>query len=55
MIARDVAKQLKFSPLKIGNEIVKPVAVHTHLLAGLGKPAVWPVPEDFDKENSKHR
>lgn len=49
VIARDVAKQLKFSPLKIGNEIVKPIAVHTHLLAGLGKPAVWPVPEDFDK------
>lgn len=55
VIARDVAKQLKFSPLKIGNEIVKPVAVHTHLLAGLGKPAVWPLPvgqtENFDKGN----
>ncbi len=50
VIARDVAKQLKFSPLKIGNEIVKPVAVHTHLLAGLSKPTVWPVPEDFDKK-----
>lgn len=49
VIARDVAKQLKFSPLKIGNEIVKPIAVHTHLLAGLGKPAIWPVPEDFGK------
>jgi len=38
VIARDAAKQLKFSPLKIGKENVKPVAVHTHLLLGLGRP-----------------
>lgn len=38
VIARDVAKQLKFSPLKIRNEIVKPVAIHTHLLLGLSRP-----------------
>ncbi len=49
VIARDVAKQLKFSPLKIGEEIVKPVAVHTHLLLGLEKPAVWPVSESIDR------
>ncbi len=49
VIARDVAKQLKFSPLKIGKEIVKPVAVHTHLLLGLGKPAVWPISESTDR------
>lgn len=49
VIARDVAKQLKFAPLKIGEEIVKPVAVHTHLLLGLEKPAIWPVLESTDK------
>ena len=49
VIARDTAKQLRIAPLKVDNEIIKPVAVHTHLLAGLGKPAVWPVPESFDK------
>jgi len=49
VIARDVAKQLKFSQLKINNKPIKPVAVHTHLLAGLNKPAVWPVPEGFNK------
>lgn len=38
VIARDVANQIKFTPLKIGNEIVKPVAVHHHLLFGLSKP-----------------
>ncbi len=49
VIARDVAKQLKFSPLKISDKVVKPVAVHTHLLLGLNKPSVWPIPKDFDK------
>lgn len=49
VIARDVAKQLKISPLKIGDNVVKPVAVHTHLLAGLDKPAVWPIPENFNR------
>ncbi|MBI4993820.1 tyrosine--tRNA ligase [Candidatus Wolfebacteria bacterium] len=49
VIARDVAKQLKFSPLKIGKDIVKPAAVHTHLLLGLEKPAVWPISESTDK------
>lgn len=38
VIARDVANQIKFSPLKIDNEIVKPIAVHHHLLLGLEKP-----------------
>lgn len=41
VIARDVAE-------KIGKE--KPVAVHHHLLLGLGKPPVWPLPADADKQ-----
>jgi tyrosyl-tRNA synthetase len=51
VIARDVAKQLKFSPIKIGDKIVKPVAVHTHLILGLNKPSVWPIPENIDKND----
>ncbi len=47
VIARDVALKLKVKPLldNKGNK-VKPVAVHHHLLLGLGKPPVWPVPKD---------
>ena len=47
VIARDVALKLSFSPLlnKKGEQI-KPVAVHSHLLLGLGQPPVWPVPKE---------
>jgi len=41
VIARDVAG-------KIGKE--KPVALHHHLLLGLGKPPIWPLPADADRE-----
>src|SRR3989344_8140451 len=50
VIARDAAKQLKISPLKIGKEIIKPVAVHHHLLLGLDKPAASA--EDEEKQTS---
>ncbi len=47
VIARDVALKLKIKPLlnKKG-EKVKPKAVHHHLLLGLQKPSLWPVPKD---------
>ena len=47
VIARDVALKIKTKPLldKEGNKI-KPVAVHHHLILGLGKPPVWPVPKE---------
>ena len=47
VIARDVAMKLSFSPLldKEGNQI-KPMAVHGHLIMGLQKPPIWPVPKD---------
>ena len=47
VIARDVALTLSFCPLldKKGKQI-KPIAIHHHLLLGLGKPPVWPVKED---------
>lgn len=43
VIARDTALQLKIHPLvdNTGHKI-KPVAVHHHLILGLGKPPVWP-------------
>jgi len=47
VIAREVALKLNISPLRDekGNKI-KPVAVHHHLLLGLSKPPMWPVPKD---------
>ncbi|MFH0978485.1 MAG: tyrosine--tRNA ligase [Candidatus Woesearchaeota archaeon] len=47
VIAREVALKMKVSQItdKEGNKI-KPVALHHHLLLGLGKPPVWPVPQD---------
>ncbi len=47
VITRDVALKMKISPLKNKKgEIIKPVAVHHHLILGLTKPPVWPVSED---------
>jgi tyrosyl-tRNA synthetase len=47
VIARDVAMKLSFCPIldNKGNQI-KPTAVHHHLILGLGKPPVWPVPKE---------
>jgi tyrosyl-tRNA synthetase len=47
VIARDVAEQLTFKPLlnKKGEKI-KPIAIHGHLVLGLQKPTMWPVPKE---------
>ncbi|MHA1340662.1 MAG: tyrosine--tRNA ligase [Promethearchaeota archaeon] len=47
VIAREVGEKLKICPLldKDGKPI-KPVVVHHHLLLGLQKPPIWPVPEE---------
>ena len=46
VIAREVALQLK-EPLKNKKgEIMKPLAVHGHLILGLQKPSIWPVPKE---------
>jgi tyrosyl-tRNA synthetase len=47
VIAREVALKLKENALldKDGKKM-KPIAVHHHLLLGLGKPPVWPVPKE---------
>lgn len=41
VVARDCANEVGFP---------KPVAIHHHLLQGLLKPAVWPIPEDNREE-----
>lgn len=46
VIARDVADKIMSSPLKIDDTTVKPIALHHHLLLGLQKPSVWPIPEE---------
>ncbi len=52
VIAREVALKLKTSPLLDRNgAVIKPVAVHHHLLLGLQKPAVWPVPKEQLQEH----
>ncbi len=51
VIARDVAKKLSFCPLKNKKqEIIKPCAVHHHLILGLGKPTEWPLPKERMQE-----
>ncbi len=47
VIARDVANSLTICPLHDARgNVIKPVALHHHLLLGLAKPAVWPVPPE---------
>jgi tyrosyl-tRNA synthetase len=47
VIAREVALGMKYSPLlNKKKEKIKPVAVHGHLILGLQKPSVWPVPKE---------
>jgi tyrosyl-tRNA synthetase len=47
VIAREVGLKIKENALldKEGKKM-KPVAVHNHLILGLGKPPVWPVPKE---------
>jgi tyrosyl-tRNA synthetase len=51
VIARDVALDLNVCPLRDAKgEIIKPIALHHHLLLGLNKPQTWPVPPDQLRE-----
>ncbi len=51
VIAKDVAMQIKTNPLKDAkSKQIKPVALHTHLLNGLAKPPMWPIPEEKTEE-----
>lgn len=46
VIARDVALKLKNPLRNKKGEIIKPMAIHGHLILGLQKPSVWPVPKE---------
>lgn len=46
VIARDVATKIKKPLLDDNGVVVKPVAVHHHLLLGLLKPPTWPIPKE---------
>lgn len=51
VIARDVANMLTISPLRDAEgTVIKPIAVHHHLLLGLDKPPQWPVDADKLRE-----
>jgi tyrosyl-tRNA synthetase len=51
VIARDVAMQLRLSPLRgPDGAVIKPVAVHHPLLLGLRRPSTWPVPRESVRE-----
>lgn len=45
VIAREVALQLKNGLKNKKGEKIKPCAIHGHLILGLQKPSVWPVPK----------
>lgn len=49
VIARDVALKLKSSQLKLGEDIVKPIAIHHHLILGLQKPPQWSIRQAQDE------
>ncbi len=51
VVAREVALSLRYKYLEDANgNRIKPVAVHNHLLLGLQKPPVWPVPKERMQE-----
>lgn len=51
VIGRDVAEKLTFKPLKDNNgNIIKPSAVHHHLILGLGQPPEWPLTKEKMQE-----
>ncbi len=54
VIARDVATRIRTNRLTDSEgRTIKPAAVHHHLLLGLRKPPVWPLPEDVDPATFK--
>lgn len=51
VIARDVANQMTINPFKDAKGAkIKPIALHHHLLLGLAKPDVYPVPPEQLRE-----
>ena len=50
VIAIEVAKKIKITPLMNKGETYKPIAVHPPLLLGLQQPPIWPIAEDKVKD-----
>ncbi|OIO81505.1 tyrosine--tRNA ligase [Candidatus Pacearchaeota archaeon CG1_02_32_132] len=51
VIAREVANKMRISPLlNKKKEKIKPIALHHHLILGLGKPPMWPVDRERIQE-----
>ncbi len=51
VIMKDVALQMKSYPIKNNkSETIKPVALHNHLIMGLAKPPIWPIPAEKTQE-----
>ena len=51
VIARDVAHQMRISPIKNAKgEVIKPCAIHQPMLIGLTKPSLWPVPPEQEDQ-----
>lgn len=46
VVAREVANKTTVNPLKYKDKVIKPIAIHQHLILGLQKPSVWPVPKE---------
>jgi tyrosyl-tRNA synthetase len=46
VVARDVADKLQYHGIKHNGKPVSPIAVHHHLISGLQKPPVWPIPPE---------
>ena len=46
VIARDVALKLKKPLTDLKGNKIKPIAIHGHLILGLQKPPVWPIPKE---------
>lgn len=51
VIGRDVAEKLSVKPLKdVNGKVIKPSAVHHHLILGLGQPPEWPLTKERMQE-----
>ncbi len=47
VVAREVAKKLTIKPLlNKKKQKISPLAIHHHLILGLQKPSIWPVPKE---------
>ena len=46
VIAREVANKLQYHKLEHKGKTFSPIAVHQHLVMGLQKPPLWPIPKE---------